>query len=257
MRKPLEALFRLAGRWLFLCAISGAAVFAQQTLTLSGNVTSGTIPCQAVNSITTDQTNGFTVSGSASVQCQAGGAIHLLPGFHATAGTGSPTFEADIVSQAVAPALAGPAAGASGPASTAQTFTLTFSDPLGANDITSFQASFGGTGATADICSLSYSGGVLGLWSNDASQLYTAPPLQNNQCSIGNYTVNSIGNSLILAVSITFSTAFEGSQELYALAVSSSSDYAPWVDLGSWTVTAPTIQTRIYSSPGTYTVSVT
>ena len=37
------------------------------------------------------------------------------------------------------------------------------------------------------------------------------------------------------------------------LLVSSSGDYHPWVDLGSWNVTAPTTQTRIFSSPGTYT----
>ena len=43
------------------------------------------------------------------------------------------------------------------------------------------------------------------------------------------------------------------SQELYAIAVSSSGDSHPWVDLGSWNVTAPTTQTRIFSSPGTYT----
>jgi hypothetical protein len=98
------------------------------------------VPCQAVNTITTSQTNPFTVSGSANVTCEAGGSITLLPGFHADAHAGA-HFDAFITPMAVAPALTSPAAGASGPAATPQTFTLTFSDNLGAADISSFRHS--------------------------------------------------------------------------------------------------------------------
>ena len=150
-------------RFSLLCAFTASALLAQQDLVISGNHTSGTVPCQAVNTITTDQSNFFTVSGSASVICQAGGSIHLRPGFRATAGSGSPTFEAFITSMAVAPALTNPGAGASGPALSPQTFVMTFTGNLGASDIGSFQVSFGGTDATAGICSFVYSGGVLGL----------------------------------------------------------------------------------------------
>jgi hypothetical protein len=250
IRFPLP--FRLAHLWLCICAFSSTALFSQQNLVISGSHTLGTIPCQAVDTITTDLANPFTVGGSASVKCQAGGTIRLRSGFRATAGTGSPTFEAFIVSMAVAPALTSPAAGASGPALTPQTFVLTFSDNLGYGDISSFQVSFGGTGATAGICSLSYSGGVLGLWDDTATQLLQAAPLQNSQCAVGAPQVTGAGTTLTFAVPITFFTSFQGSQEIYALAVSASGDFHPWVDLGSWTVIAPTTQTRIFSTAGTH-----
>lgn len=168
MRMPnsFPTALRMGASWLCACWFPASALLAQQNLTMSGNVTSGTVACQAVNSITTDQARGFNVSGGASVKCEAGGTITLLPGFHAVAGSSNPTFEAFIVSQAVAPALTSPALGTGpgtgGPALSPQTFVFTFSDPLGAGDVNSFQASFGGTGAQAGICSLSYSGGVLG-----------------------------------------------------------------------------------------------
>ncbi|MGA2501665.1 MAG: hypothetical protein ABSH20_28325, partial [Tepidisphaeraceae bacterium] len=240
--------FSLPFRAACICIWAASALLAQQNLTVTGSQCSTSQ--QAVNSITTSGT--CTVSGGASVKFEAGGIIKLEPGFFVNATGSSLTFDALIISQAVAPALTSPASGASGPALSPQTFTLTFTDALGAADINSFQASFGGTGATAGICSLSFSGGVLGLWSNDGSQLYTTPPLQNNQCSIGNYTANSAGNTLTFTVAITFLTSFEGSQGLYALAVSSSGDYHPWVDLGTWTVLSPSMTTQILSSPGTY-----
>jgi hypothetical protein len=52
-------------------------------------------------------------SGSASVICEAGGTVTLLPGFHASGGTRASTFDAFIIRQPVAPAFTSPAAGAS------------------------------------------------------------------------------------------------------------------------------------------------
>lgn len=178
---------------LSICAFSTPAIFSQQNLVIHGSHTSGTTACQAVNAITTDLADPFTVGGSASVKCEAGGSIRLLPGFRATAGTGAPTFEAFVTSMAVAPALTSPAAGASGPAMTPQTFVFTFTDNLGAADINSFDVAFGGMGATPGICSLSYSGGVLGLWDDSATQLLQTEPRQNSQCAVGDYQVTPSG----------------------------------------------------------------
>lgn len=238
--------FRAAAGCLFGTFWAVSVMLGQQNLTVTGSQCNTSQ--QAVNSITTSST--CTPNGSTSVKFEAGGIIKLEPGFHATAGSASPAFDAVIVSQAAAPSLTSPSSGASGPALTPQTFTLTFTDNLGAADIGSFQVSFGGTGAQAGICSLSYSGGALGLWSNDASQLITTTPLQNSQCSVGAYSVNSAGNTVTFAVPITFFASFQGAQEVYALAVSSSGDYHPWVDLGSWNVLAPGTTTEILGSPG-------
>jgi hypothetical protein len=60
---------------------------------------------------------------------------------------------------------------------------------------------------------------------------------------IGNPTIDRTGNVLTFTVPITFLTTFEGAQELYALGISSSGDYHPWMDLGSWTVNVPTLNT--------------
>src|SRR5579864_9309926 len=124
---------------LWLCWAASAAL-AQQNLTVTGaQCNTGQ---QAVNSITTSGV--CTATGSATVKFEAGGSITLMPGFQATAGAANPSFEAFITPMAVAPALTSPASGASGPALTPQTFTLTFTDVLGSGDVGSFQVSFGG-----------------------------------------------------------------------------------------------------------------
>jgi hypothetical protein len=57
-------------------------------------ISSGTDTYSAMNSISAN--SGFVVSNSASVTFRAGSQITLGPGFHATAGSASPTFHAVI-----------------------------------------------------------------------------------------------------------------------------------------------------------------
>jgi RHS repeat-associated protein len=96
------------GRYPRLCGLLlliSPAMLAQNLMLSNQTVTSGTQAYAQSNSITAE--NGYTVSGSASVTFTAGSQIVLLPGFQATAGSASVTFQAQI---APSGSLSGPVA---------------------------------------------------------------------------------------------------------------------------------------------------
>ena len=94
------------------CGYSPTDLVLPDTSYPANSYTSGTSDFQATNTITAAGGSGsFSVSNAASVTFQAGSQITLLPGFHALAGSGAPTFHAVI-----APVAEYPLSTASSPA---------------------------------------------------------------------------------------------------------------------------------------------
>jgi len=228
-REPGGKPLTLAVACLWATACIPPALWAQQDLTLTGSAPSGTNVYQATNSITA---TGYTVGSSSNTTFEAGNVIRLENGFHAAQGS---TFYATITPLVITPALTSPAPGGSSTSGNPQTFTLTFSDTRGFSDINSVRVAFGGTDSTQAICSLEYANGVLSLW-NDAG---TAKVTQNSQCGLNGSQATGAGtNTLTLTVQLTFFASFAGDREIYAAGTSASSSFAPWSDLGKWTVVA-------------------
>jgi len=137
-----------------------------------------------------------------------------------------------------------PPSGTSGPAGAAQAFTVAFTDAAGWADVSAFNVVFGGTSNVGACYLTAYPGiNLLVLW-NDAGTAYTsgypgsAGVLSNSQCSVDLSTTHVTGDRITLTftVSVTFTSAFAGTREIYALGVNSANQYSPWVDLGSWNV---------------------
>ncbi len=140
-----------------------------------------------------------------------------------------------------------------------QTFTLQYSDNLGAASLTSALAWFttNPTASSANSCKVSYdrSSNTLSLMNDVGSQPIsgtagTAGILQNSQCSVGLFASNAsaAGNSLTLTLAMSFTSAFAGSKNLYLLAIDSGGNDSGWQSRGSWQVPS--------SIAGQYTLDV-
>lgn len=152
----------------------------------------------------------------------------------------------------MAPVSSGPPAGSG----SSQTFTFTFSDSagyqnLGVVDIL-IQSALDGRHA----CYLAFvpsgpAAGVIDLVDDagDAGGPYSFVQLpgsgtaQNSQCSISaaNSSVSSNGNTLTLTLAIAFSAGFAGNHVLYLSAQDKSSANSGWQALGTWNVPGPPV----------------
>ncbi len=125
------------------------------------------------------------------------------------------------------------------------TFRATYSDPLGAADLTGTHLVFNSTLNGAGACWIYYSvfDDVMYLVNDAGSALVPgslnpagAGSLSNSQCTITGAGVTTLsGTSLSLPVSVSFAPGFNGTKNAYGLAAGSSGSSSGWSTLGTWT----------------------
>ena len=137
-----------------------------------------------------------------------------------------------------------------------QTFVLTVSDPGGVSDLATVQLLIGSSTALANSCSVSYVAqqNLLTLQNDSATATAggiapgQALSVSNSQCTLNGAgsSVQRSGNTLIMTVSLQFSTAFAGigngaTKTTYALPITASGvgPVSGMTAVGSWTLPQP------------------
>jgi len=126
-----------------------------------------------------------------------------------------------------------------------QTFTFTYSDPNGWNDLGSVYALFNGALTTVNGCYMYYQPAVNVLYLRADNGSSTAGALspggsgtaQNSHCSVSasGISVAHSGMNLTLTVSISFLSTFTGLEHTYLRAIDNSGADSGFVSSGTWT----------------------
>jgi Zn-dependent metalloprotease len=129
-----------------------------------------------------------------------------------------------------------------------QAFTLTYSDSLGASDLSSARVRFGATNVGPGTCTAWYDAAAgnikmmddVGVWGSPAA--LGSGSLSNSQCTLNlaSSTATPDGNTLTLVLSITFNANFTGLKNIYMLAASNTAPNPStgWLQQGTWTPAA-------------------
>jgi len=148
-----------------------------------------------------------------------------------------------------------------------QTFSLTYTDSLGAADLVTASVLFNDTLATtpANACMVSYNPGTnLVSMLDDAGTSWASghlgdpTTLRNGQCSAALFPSSAVqsGNNLTLTLSMTFKPTYRGAKNAYLYAASAGGQDSGWVDRGDWTVLATAAMTGDYDGDRRTDVSV-
>jgi hypothetical protein len=141
-----------------------------------------------------------------------------------------------------------------------QTFTLTVADGAGASAIAAVYFQVNTAISVANTCMVSYSHAANGLYLlNDAGTSYQGPitpgtsgSLSNSQCTLNaaSASVFPSGNSLILNLPLSFTSAFAGAKNTFGIAQDTASQWSLWNTTGSWTVLGgpPTVVSALPAS---------
>ncbi|MBV9764734.1 MAG: hypothetical protein JOZ48_07805, partial [Acidobacteriaceae bacterium] len=146
----------------------------------------------------------------------------------------------------------------------AQTFVLTYSDTGGTDALQFVSVDFNSTLTAAHGCSVRYeqayynqAKSALYLY-NDAGNAVKGPlvpgssgTLMNSQCTINGMgsSVTTDGNNLVLNLSVTASSSFEGAKNIYMYAADNSPAITGWVNEGTWTPSPPFVPSVVSASP--------
>jgi hypothetical protein len=127
-----------------------------------------------------------------------------------------------------------------------QTFTLVFSDPNGAADLTSAQVIVNPAVSGVSSCYVWIDPVHKGVYlTNDAysawqgTTLGMAGTLQNSQCAVNaaGSAVALSGNTLIVTLALTFQAGYAGGKNIFLYATSADGLSSGWQKLGAWGVT--------------------
>ena len=124
-----------------------------------------------------------------------------------------------------------------------QTFTFQVSDPGGYAAISELDTFIGTQAGGTNNCRVQYDGGSTLYLQNDAASSWlqgtmgSSSTLQNSQCSVNlaGSSASGSGYNLTLKFALTFTSAYNGTKSIYALAADSSTNTG-WLTLGTWTV---------------------
>ncbi len=143
---------------------------------------------------------------------------------------------------------------------TSQTLTFTFSDPNGYTDLNSEAVMINSALNGANACFFYYSGTTVGLTDDTCTQwssmsIGSTATLQNSQCSITGTgsSVTQSGTSVVLALPVTFKSAFAGLKTVYMTASDTGGLSTGWKPVGTWNVagnSAPTVAVSPTSGSG-------
>jgi Zn-dependent metalloprotease len=128
-----------------------------------------------------------------------------------------------------------------------QSFTLEYSDSLGATDLVSARVRFGASNVGPGTCTARYNAatGAVGLlddagtaW-NDAGVLGIGT-LANTQCTLNlaSSFASPSGTKLSVVLNITFSASFTGPKQIYMMALSTVGANSGWQLRGTWSTSA-------------------
>jgi hypothetical protein len=149
-------------------------------------------------------------------------------------------------------------------AGTAKTFTFAYNDSDGASDLNTVYGLFNTSTATSSACYVYYvqSANLLYLQNNagTAAQGSVTPAqtgtVSNSQCSINGATssVSVSGNSLRVAVTVTFRAAFAGTENIYMNATSNEGQTSGGLTAeGTWNTSADVAPTAVSVTPASGT----
>jgi hypothetical protein len=155
---------------------------------------------------------------------------------------------ANGVSFAAPPAVSvdsvSPSAGSGG----SQTFTMKYSDTVGASDLSTAWIWFKSAATTANSCIVAYDRAATTVFLlNDAGTVWNVAPigsagnLQNSQCVIalgGSTTATLSGNTLTVNLAVTFGSGFNGAKNIDMYTENSSGANTGWQTRGAYTVAA-------------------
>lgn len=128
-----------------------------------------------------------------------------------------------------------------------QTFTATYTDGNGAADITGAYFLVNSQIRPDAGCFVYYSRSANTVQLlNDAGTIWSAAitagagSLGNSQCTISGagLSASASGNTLTVALPVTFTAAFAGTRSIYLLAIDSTGNNSNWSSKGTWTVPA-------------------
>ncbi|SPF52289.1 exported hypothetical protein [Candidatus Sulfopaludibacter sp. SbA4] len=118
-----------------------------------------------------------------------------------------------------------------------QTFTFTFSDTKGAQDLGIVDILINNFLDGRQACYLAYSRPTNTLFLVDDSGATLLPGLSNSQCTASVTGSSTSGNTLTLSLNISFTAAFDGDRVIYLAARDATdANTSGWQSLGSWTV---------------------
>ena len=160
----------------------------------------------------------------------------------------SATSGAIAVGAISSPVSAGPAAGSG----MTQTFTFTFTDPRGYQDLNVVNVLINNFLDGRNACYLAYSQPLNTLYLVGDAGGALLPGLSNSQCSVGaGWSATGSGNTLTLTVSLTFTASFAGNKVTYLAARDQPGGNSGWQALGTWGVPgAATFPSVTGVSPG-------
>jgi hypothetical protein len=192
--------------------------------------------------------NTATVNLAVTFQSAFTGAKNIYGYAQSTTGltSGWQTLGAWTVSPAVnqSPQVvsASPSSGTGG----AQTFSLVYSDPGGANVLSSVQVLFNTTISPTNTCWILVDPvHALAYLANDGYTGYLGPitlgtsgTMQNSQCAINGAGSSATisGNTATVNLAVTFQSAFAGAKNIYGYAQTATGLTSGWQTLGAWTV---------------------
>jgi hypothetical protein len=218
-------------------AITTVGSGAQVTLSPSGTVCVGrcvaTFDLGTSVQLTPTPQAGWTLSAWTGDADCADGAVTMIAPIACTA-----TFVAATVSAASVTPSSGTGA--------TQTFSLQYTDSVGATDLGTVWVWFNATFAasSANSCLLHYQRSTSTLFLLNDFQTWTAGALgsggtlQNSQCAV-NLSASSVttsGNTLMLNLAMIFKPAYAGVKNIYMYAASTGGASSGWQTRGTWNV---------------------
>lgn len=230
-------------------AVIGAAFnFTVTALDASNNATSGysgTVHFTSTDAAATMPANATLTggSGSFSATLKTAGNQTISATDTVTASIAGPSAPVAVTAVGQpAPVSGNPASGNAA----SQPMTFTFSDPQGYQSLGVVNILVNSSLDGRKACYLAYSrpANLLYLVADDGgtllpgSVLTSAGSTSNGQCTVswGASPVTTSGNTLTLALTVAFTTAFAGNKVIYMAARDSSENNSGWQALGAWQV---------------------
>lgn len=122
-----------------------------------------------------------------------------------------------------------------------EVLTLTYSDANGYTDIAGAGAMIASSVSGANACWFYYNSATSSLsLANNSGTAWSALPsggsVANSQCTINSATATGSGNAFTLTVSITYSSTFAGTQNVYGYVQSNEGLSSSYQYKGTWIV---------------------
>jgi hypothetical protein len=154
--------------------------------------------------------------------------------------TGSISGVSSVIGVAVGGSFAPVSTNPSSGSTAFQTFTFTFSDPNGYQDLDIVNVLINSSLDARQACYLAYSRplNTVFLVNDLATGLLSGLQTSNSQCSFsaaGGSLAQGSGNTLLLTLNLSFTASFAGNKIIY-LAARSATQNTGWQALGTWTV---------------------